>query len=97
MNATKNTITAKCRRLATATGNPRRGRIREDVPRLRSCALPLPRRNRAWQRNLLTSPYLRIAGGTDEIQRNIIAERILGLPADKGDNRRLPFNQLVRG
>lgn len=51
----------------------------------------------AWQRNLLTSPYLRIAGGTDEIQRNVIAERILGLPADKDDNRRQPFNQLVRG
>jgi alkylation response protein AidB-like acyl-CoA dehydrogenase len=51
----------------------------------------------AWQTNLLTSPYLRIAGGTDEIQRNIIAERILGLPADKDDGRRLPFNQLAKG
>ncbi|WAH97751.1 hypothetical protein [Arthrobacter sp. MMS18-M83] len=35
--------------------------------------------------------------GRPESQRNIITERILGLPADKDDNRRLPFNQLVRG
>lgn len=51
----------------------------------------------AWQTNLLTSPYLRIAGGTDEIQRNIIAERILGLPADRNDGRSVPFDQLTRG
>lgn len=50
----------------------------------------------AWQTSLLTSPYLRIAGGTDEIQRNIIAERILGLPADKNDGRALPFSQFAR-
>jgi acyl-CoA dehydrogenase len=50
----------------------------------------------AWQTSLLTSPYLRIAGGTDEIQRNIIAERILGLPADKNDGRAVPFNKLTK-
>jgi acyl-CoA dehydrogenase len=35
-----------------------------------------------WQSRFLDAPHLRIAGGTDEIQRNIVAERILGLPAD---------------
>jgi acyl-CoA dehydrogenase len=35
-----------------------------------------------WQARFLDAPHLRIAGGTDEIQRNIVAERILGLPAD---------------
>jgi alkylation response protein AidB-like acyl-CoA dehydrogenase len=33
-----------------------------------------------FQQMLLSSPSMRIAGGTDEIQRNIISERILGMP-----------------
>ncbi len=35
-----------------------------------------------WQGAFLGAPGLRIGGGTDQIQRNIIAERILGLPKD---------------
>jgi alkylation response protein AidB-like acyl-CoA dehydrogenase len=35
-----------------------------------------------WQDRFLFAPGLRIAGGTDEIQRNTIAERILGLPRE---------------
>jgi acyl-CoA dehydrogenase len=36
----------------------------------------------AWSKFLCGSPGLRIAGGTDEIQRNTIAERSLGLPKE---------------
>lgn len=37
-----------------------------------------------WQDAFLGAPGLRIGGGTDQIQRNIIAERVLGLPKDPG-------------
>ncbi len=33
-----------------------------------------------WQRILLSAPGLRIAGGTDEILRSLVGERVLGLP-----------------
>ena len=36
----------------------------------------------AWTEHLLGAPGYSIAGGTDEIQRNILAERVLGLPRD---------------
>ena len=36
----------------------------------------------AWAEHLLGAPGYRIAGGSDEIQRNIIGERVLGLPRD---------------
>jgi len=52
----------------------------------------------AWfQEALLYAPGSRIAGGTDEILRNIIAERVLGLPADIRVDKDLPFNELPGG
>ena len=36
----------------------------------------------AWNEHVLGAPGYRIAGGTDEIQHNIIAERVLGLPRE---------------
>src|SRR5215831_749263 len=44
-----------------------------------------------FQQALLYSPALRIAGGSDEILRNIIAERVLGLPSDLRADKELPF------
>ena len=36
----------------------------------------------AWSRWITGTPMMRIAGGTDEIQRNTLAERVLGLPKE---------------
>ncbi|MBI5132409.1 MAG: acyl-CoA dehydrogenase [Rhodopseudomonas palustris] len=48
----------------------------------------------SFQAMLLGSPSMRIAGGTDEILRNIIAERVLGLPGDIRVDKDVPFNQI---
>ncbi|MBY0329063.1 MAG: acyl-CoA dehydrogenase family protein [Acetobacteraceae bacterium] len=50
-----------------------------------------------FQETLLSAPGLRIAGGTDEIMRNIIAERVLGLPGDVRVDRDRPFSEIPAG
>ena len=47
-----------------------------------------------FQAMLLRSPATRIEGGTDEILRNIIAERVLGLPGDIRVDKDVPFNKI---
>ena len=50
-----------------------------------------------YQQALLDSPGGRIAAGSDEILRNIISERVLGLPPDIRVDKELPFDQLPSG
>lgn len=50
-----------------------------------------------WQQVYLGIPAIRIAGGTDEIQRNIIGERVLGLPPDVRLDKGVPFNEVPTG
>jgi len=47
-----------------------------------------------FQAMLLRSPAVRIEGGTDQILRNIIGERVLGLPEDLRADKGMPFDEI---
>jgi alkylation response protein AidB-like acyl-CoA dehydrogenase len=50
----------------------------------------------AWGEHVLGAPGYRIAGGSDEVQRNIIGERVLGLPREPQSDKDLPWSEAVR-
>ena len=49
-----------------------------------------------WQNRFLYAPAIRIAGGSNEVPRNIMGERVLGLPREPQVDRDVPFRDLPR-
>ncbi|MCU0260882.1 MAG: acyl-CoA dehydrogenase family protein [Ilumatobacteraceae bacterium] len=50
----------------------------------------------AWGEHVLGAPGYRIAGGSDEVQRNIIGERVLGLPPEPRVDKDLAWKDIPR-
>ncbi len=70
---------------------PRLGEIGAEVAGMRAVAWR-PDESSTWGIHRLSSHG--IGGGTTEMQRNAVAERLLGLPREPANDRELPFSQL---
>ena len=64
-----------------------RGRAAHHRGRVRRCSAPT-RYSGTWGRDRVYSRALTIAGGTTQVNKNIVAQRILGLPARLTGTRR---------
>jgi alkylation response protein AidB-like acyl-CoA dehydrogenase len=49
-----------------------------------------------WMTRFLWGPGHRLGGGTDEVNRNIIAERVLRLPGEPRDDETTPWREIPR-
>ena len=49
-----------------------------------------------WAYHVLNCRGMSLGGGTDEIQRTTLGERVLGLPRERGPDRDTPFRELPR-
>jgi alkylation response protein AidB-like acyl-CoA dehydrogenase len=49
-----------------------------------------------WSERLCGAPCFTIAGGTTEVLKNLVAERVLGLPRDSVDDRHVPFDEWIQ-
>jgi hypothetical protein len=60
-------------------------------------AIGIRPRQRADPGRALSAPGASIAGGTDEIQRGVVRERVLGLAKEPRTDRDVPFKDLTVG
>jgi alkylation response protein AidB-like acyl-CoA dehydrogenase len=52
--------------------------------------------NGFWQNQFLGQWASRIGGGTDQVQRNIIGENVLGLPSEPRVDKGIPFRDIPK-
>jgi acyl-CoA dehydrogenase len=83
-------------KLALVTSQQMRSDVVCDVLGASVCADVSDGADWGWADFVLSVPALGIAGGTDEIVRNTLGERVLGLPREPGRDSHIPFKDLVR-
>jgi acyl-CoA dehydrogenase len=49
-----------------------------------------------WQQHHMNQYSVRIGGGTDEVQHNVIGERVLGLPPEPRVDKDVPWRELAQ-
>jgi alkylation response protein AidB-like acyl-CoA dehydrogenase len=82
-------------KLVTAATRQRLARVMMDVLGPASLTVdPEAETRKDFTASWLSAPASRIAGGTDQILRNTIAEKILGLPQDHRPDKGVPFNEI---
>ena len=65
-----------------------------EMRELAGLAYPSGDSQTAWmQHDYIWSTALRVAGGADEVLRNQISERVLGMAGDVRGDKNVPFNQ----
>ena len=85
------------RKLVNAQLEETAGSLAAEVDPVLALAWPEADQNSAASYEFLAMKMTSIAGGTSEIQRNIIGEHLLGLPKDPDPEKDLPFNERARG
>ena len=89
--------TASFAKLGTGTTLARRARIGMELGRGPALVWdPADDEGRRTALNYLNGRVMAIAGGTNEVQRNGIGERVLGLPREPSFDTDRPFNEVLR-
>lgn len=81
-------------KLGSDINSQRRAELALELAGAEGVAWPAGHPDSEWGRAYLTSRSASIAGGSDEIQRNNVGERALGLPREPALDRDVPFNQV---
>jgi alkylation response protein AidB-like acyl-CoA dehydrogenase len=83
-------------KLMTSTTSARLSTIGMELGGIRAAAAPAGDRARTYSTQYLSRQANCVAGGSSEMQRNMISERLLGMPKEAAPDRDVPFREVRR-